>query len=200
MTRTDKLKLDPDILAWAQQPDETADDFMRFKTYLELGTDRSLEQALENWNTLTTEKKRISLSHIKKLSALNRWTDRVSAWDLCEWEKENRRTIKQRKDMRDRHRRQGQTMQAKGLQALAALPVQAIGPNEARLLICEGSKLESTALGEAPETAIAAARASMPEGTDTSSWTPQERRARLMALHAEMAPRLRPGYDDDDDD
>lgn len=199
-----KLSLSPDLLLWAKQPGETNDDYLRFQTFLELGPDRSLEQALEQWNTLTTDKKRVSLSLFKKLSMLNRWTERVGAWDTMKWNEDYKRRRKQLQDMRDRHRKHGIAMQVKGLQALNTIPVQAIGPNEARMLVTDGTKLEAVAIGnpDAEHAAVAGTprEAGAPDPADTSAWTPEQRRQRLMALHAENAARLQPSYDDDPDE
>jgi len=198
--RTEKLKLSPDVQLWARQPKESNDDFLRFKIYMELGDSRSLEQVVEVWNTTNGPRKQITLSTIKKVSALNRWSDRVGAWDAMQWEEENRRLIKLRKDMLERHRKQGIALQAKGAQIIAAMPVAAVGPGDGLRLIVEGARMESAAIGEpAP---VHHGRAGGPDPMDTSDWTPEQRRAHLRELAYELGARSGAGglVDDDDDD
>lgn len=199
--RNEKLKLSPELAPWARQPGESTDDYLRFTVFLELGEDRTLEQAVETWNTTNGEKKQASLSLFKKISALNRWTDRVAAYNALQWQQEHRRQVKLWKDARERRRKQGVALQAKGAQVLAAMPNMAVSPHDALRLIVEGARMESDAIG-VPEQDRPAARAAHgdTQTLDTSEWSEQQIRAYMRDMAAEMAARSGSGLFDDDDE
>lgn len=198
--RNEKLKLSPDLAPWARQPGESSDDFLKFTAFLELGEDRTLEQAVETWNITNGEKKQASLSGFKKISALNRWTDRVAAYNALQWQQEHRRQVKLWKDARERRRKQGVALQAKGAQVLASIPNVAINSADALRLIVEGARMEAEAIG-VPEQQHPAARAASGETQtlDTSGWTEQQIKAYMRDMAAEMAARSGAGVFDDDE-
>lgn len=125
---------------WERQDGETSKQFEAFRTYRDLGEERSL---LKTGEVLGKSK-----ALMERWSSANNWVERVLAWD-CEKDRIARNEqIKDVKKMRSRHATVGQAMIATGTKALKELKVESLNAQDIARLIAEGSKLERISRGD----------------------------------------------------
>lgn len=192
------IQLATDRDPWERQNGESNRQYSRFRTFMELGRGRTLKQAVEMLHGLGDN---VSYRTLMQYAYEGRWTERAEAHDRDQDRLERERLLVLRREMLARHRKL-----ASGLMAKAVARLQSLNPAELTALdvtrfVRQAAELERAALGE-PERTVAV---SGPGGgpilvDDFAQYTPEERKARLEAIHAELGRRVALHDADEDDD
>lgn len=196
------ITLARDLDPWERQPRETSLMYARFIVFRDLGTGRTLKQALE---ILSVTGDRVKRGQLYNISSQYCWAERAEAFDRDQDRLERDRLIRLRREMTERHRKIATNLMATGLEALRKIKEHpdTITPNEVVRLLALGVKVERAALGEPEQTIAVTGRDGGPvEVADFTGLTPDERAARLRKIGEELtrraAARLPEGEEDDD--
>lgn len=135
---------------WERQDNETPKQFEAFKTYRDMGEERSLAKVGQ---TLGKSK-----ALMDRWSSANSWVDRAAAWDAEQDRILRQEQIKDIKKMRKRHADTGALMVAVAQKALQKMIdpktkelKDDINANELSRLVEVGSKLERLSRGDTSE-------------------------------------------------
>lgn len=130
-------------MLWDRAPGEGDQAFAAFKSYRDMGLERTTAKvALE-------VKKHVRLIH--RWSADWNWRQRVEAWDIEQDRIEQHRNLMEVRRMRKRHADTGMLLLGKALQKLARIDPATLGALTLLKYIELGAKLEARARGEPEE-------------------------------------------------
>jgi hypothetical protein len=196
------IALSPDRDPWERQNGESGRQYSRYTVFRDLGDSRTLNAALEIINATSTTK--ITKGSLHQLSFIYRWTERSEAWDTQQAQAEQQRLIRLRRDMIERHRKIATGLTGKALAAMNKIDAEttALAPVDIVRFITLAADLERKALGEPTErVAISGPTGGPVQVEDFSRLTPEQRKARLGQLAAEMARRAgREAFTGDDEE
>lgn len=135
----------PDIIPWERLPHETSKAYAAFCLYrgLDPGT-RSIQQAFIAMYGTTTSRLRVW----QGWSSNYAWVRRAQAWDAHRDFEARTAEIKSIKEMRARHIRESQALQAAALEALKQLDPSQLGASDILRFFIEAAKLERISVGE----------------------------------------------------
>lgn len=198
------IALSPDRDPWERQNGESGRQYSRYTVFRDLGDSRTLNGALEIINATSTTK--ITKGSLHQLSFIYRWTERSEAWDTQQAQAEQQRLIRLRRDMIERHRKIATGLTGKALAAMNKIDASkdglALTPVDIVRFITLAADLERKALGEPTErVAISGPTGGPVQVEDFSRLSPEQRKARLGQLAAEMARRAgREAFTGDDEE
>lgn len=172
---------------WDRQPHESVKQYARFAFYKDLGRLRTLTQVHK---LLTDTGDTLKYGTIRQTAYEFRWTSRAEAWDLAQDQKDREQLIAERRDMVRRHRSVAGALLTKALKALQIIPFREMTAQDVVRFIKLATDLERAAIGEPERTVAVTGPAGGPIQTeDITDLTPDERRARLAEIAAEIARR-----------
>jgi hypothetical protein len=172
---------------WERQNGETERQYTRFCLFRDFGRTRSL---------ISTRKLLIDLGDpltnntLRQNSWLYRWYERASHWDSHQDQQDAARVAEARRQMITRHQRTASLLLAKAVDALRNYATADLTPADMVRMIKLATDLE-LAINGRPTTTIAVTG---PNGgpiqtEDLTGLTPEQRRARLQDVLAEIAAR-----------
>lgn len=140
---------------WDIQAGEPPEWFARFTVWLELGPQRTLDEAWRQWVRGTSEAKRSGAkrpnSSWYEKSREWRWRERATAYDLDQREKRIRADEEERLEMARRHVRIANSLQSVALEKLRDMQStegwRQMAPREVLQYIAEAIKIERAARG-----------------------------------------------------
>lgn len=191
------IHLSGDRDPWERQDRESHKQYSRFRTFLEMGRTRTLKQAAQMLGALGDT---VSYRTLMQYAYEQRWTERAEAHDRDQDRLERERLLKLRDEMLARHRKLAAGLTAKAVARLTDLKPAELTALDIVRFIRQAAELERAALGQ-PERVIGL---SGPTGgpvavEDFSHYPPEERKARLLQVHAELGRRAAAGDGDDDE-
>lgn len=193
------IHLADDREPWDRQPGESMRQYSRFRVFMELGRTRTMKQAVEMLHGVGDTK--ANYRTLMGYGYQYRWTDRAESHDRAQDQLEVQRLLTLRKEMYARHRRMAGALQAKAVAALALIAAEDMTPLDVVRFIRYGTQIEANALGEPTANVTVSGPGGGPVLVDDMSrLTPDERRARLLAISQELARRAGSGALTDDDE
>lgn len=192
------IQLDPSKDPWERQPKESPTQHARFATYRDLGRLRSLRAAHRK---LTESGVKLTYESLRQVSYEFQWTPRAEAWDRSYDQRDHEQLIEQRREMITRHQAVAKALLAKAMRALQIIPVKAMTPRDVAQYIKLATDIERIAIGEPQRTVAVTGPAGGPIQTeDLTNLTPEERRARLADVMAELERRAGAAVEEVDGD
>lgn len=186
MTHRPPIDLATDRDPWERQTYETPKQYARFRTFLELGRTRNLKQARETLNSLGDT---VSQGQLYSISYTYRWVERAEAYDRDQDKLDRQRLLDAHREMIDRHRRIARGLFARALRVLEATEPGAVKPGEMVQMMRLAAELERRAIGEPTQITVSGPGGGPVAVEDFSRYGPEERRARLQEVVAELARR-----------
>ena len=123
-----------EVQPWEQQPGESAKAFEAFKTYRDMGAERSMRKVAQRLNK--------SLTMLSKWSGPWSWQERVRAYDR-EMDREAHETaVRELRSMTNRHIRIAMQLQTKALQALNNMDAELLSPKMTLAFLKQATELE----------------------------------------------------------
>lgn len=135
-------------MKWDRRSGESTKAYRAFCAYRNLGTDRSLDRALD---VVLADGHKGVLSTFKRWSAKNDWVDRAAAWDVEVDRKARRQLEKDRVAAQKRHMEAGRALFNQGVLGLDKKEPVELTPKDVVTFIVEGIRIERQALGEPSE-------------------------------------------------
>lgn len=173
---------------WERQPAESAPAYEAFRTYREMGADRSTAKVAHQLGKSKTLMDRWSRAHA--------WVVRATAWDREQERLDGIELAKQRRDAAKRHVKLAQAAQNKIVARLQTLNADSLSPSDLIRWLEVSVRLERQGLGMADRVEVTEHTTPENERADLGGLTPEERRARMVLLKRELESRLNDGVDD----
>lgn len=131
-----------EIMPWERQEDETPKQFEAFRTYRDLGDERSLKKVSDML------KKSVQL--LGRWSSMNNWKERCAQWDNEQDRIARQEQLKDIKKMRKRHADVASAMIATAVKGLKQIQehMEDIKPQDVARLVDVASKLERISRGD----------------------------------------------------
>lgn len=175
---------------WEKQPNESAPAFEAFRTYRDLGPERS--------NAKVAQAVGKSKQLMDRWSRTHSWVIRAGAWD-SEQDRLYRLDLnRQRRDMAKRQAKIAQGVQGKIVARLQTINPNELSPSDLIRWLEISAKVERTALGEPDRVAVSVDGTTPDSETAVEALSDEERRARMEMLRRELNSRL--GADNDSEE
>lgn len=199
MSSKPPIHLATDREPWDRQPGESNRQYSRFRVFLELGRTRTLKQAVEMLHGIGDNT--VQYRTLMQYAYEYRWTERAESNDRAQDQLEAQRLLTLRREMYARHRRIAGALQAKAVAALQLIQPADMTALDVVRFVRYGAQIEAQALGEPTVVAQVTGPGGGPVMVDDlSRLDPDERRARLLAISAEIARRAGASALTDDDE
>ena len=188
MSSKPPIHLTTDREPWDRQPGESNRQYSRFRVFMELGRTRTLKQAVEMLHGIGDNT--VQYRTLMQYAYEYRWTERAESHDRAQDQLEAQRLLTLRREMYARHRRIAGALQAKAVAALQLIQPVDMTPLDVVRFVRYGAQIEAQALGEPTVVTQVTGPGGGPVMVDDlSRLDPDERRARLLAISAEIARR-----------
>lgn len=165
---------------WERLRGESAQAFQAFAKYRDLGVDRSLAKVAKELGKSTTI--------IERWSARDSWVLRVEAWDVEQDRLWRLQQLASRREVGKRQLRIANAMQAQLINALTKVDLSQLSPRDLGYWLEVSSKVQRQALGQADGRVELTGEGGGP--VQLEQLGPEEVRARLQEVHAELQRRL----------
>lgn len=130
------------IQPWEQQENESEEAYEAWRTYLEMGTDRSHAKVAQRLG------KSVALIYRWSTPERHNWSSRLRSWNRYQDREINERTVAGRAEMRERQIKVAQNMQMQAIKALTGMTqkqIEALTPAQVVSLLKASADMETKA-------------------------------------------------------